>query len=85
MLGCVIMNSDKAYRIQFAIKQFTNSGIPFKLCNTDCGHFNLYKDDKVVMSYWSWTGKCYIPSKKYSNNIGIKNCITKYNKLFNKK
>ena len=69
-------------RITYAIKQFEENNIPYKLCNKTNGHFNLYKDKKVVMSFWSWTGKCFIPSKEYSENIGIHNCIKKYNKLF---
>ena len=75
---------DKYYdeRITYAIDQFEKNNIPWKLCNENNGHFNLFKDTKVVMSFWSWTGKCYIPSENYSENIGIKNCIKKYNKLF---
>ena len=69
-------------RIEYAIKQFEENQIPYKLCNKENGHFNLYKDKKVVMSFWSWTGKCYIPSKEYSENVGIKNCIKKYKKIF---
>lgn len=69
-------------RIEYAIKQFENNNIPFKLCNETNGHFNLLKNNKVVMSFWSWTGKCYIPSNGFSDNIGIKNCVRKYNKMF---
>lgn len=69
-------------RIEYAIKQFEENQIPYKLCNKENRHFNLYKDKKVVMSFWSWTGKCYIPSKEYSENIGIRNCIKKYKKIF---
>lgn len=69
-------------RIEYAIKQFQENNIPYKLCNESNGHFNLLKDNKVVMSFWSWTGKCYIPSKDFSDNIGIKNCIRKYKKYF---
>lgn len=69
-------------RIEYAIKQFENNNIPYKLCNENNGHFNLYKDNKVVMSFWSWTGKCYIPSMEFSDNVGIDVCIKKYNKYF---
>ena len=69
-------------RIEYAIKQFDQNNIPYKLCNKTNGHFNLYKDKKVVMSFWSWTGKCYIPSTGFSENIGIRNCVKKYNKKF---
>lgn len=73
-------NYDK--RIQYAIQLFEQNNIPYKLCNALNGHFNLYKDKKVVMSFWSWTGKCYIPSTGFSENIGIRNCVRKYNKKF---
>ena len=69
-------------RIKYAITQFENNNIPYKLCNENNGHFNLLKDKKVVMSFWSWTGKVYIPSLEFSDNIGIKNCIKKYKKYF---
>ena len=68
-------------KIEYAIKQFEENKIPYKLCNETNGHFNLYKDKKVVMSFWSWTGKCYIPSTGFSDNIGIRNCIKKYKKF----
>jgi hypothetical protein len=74
-----IENYDK--RIEYAKNLFEENNIPYKLCNAENGHFNLYKDKKVIMSFWSWTGKCFIPSKQYSKNIGIKNCIKKYKQL----
>ena len=69
-------------RLKYAIKQFEENNIPYKLCNEDIGHFNLYKDKKVVISFWSYTGKCYIPSTGFSETIGIKNCVKKYVKMF---
>jgi len=69
-------------RIKYAINQFEVNNIPYKLCNESNGHFNLLKDKKVVMSFWSWTGKVYIPSLEFSDNIGIKNCIKQYKKVF---
>lgn len=69
-------------RIEYAKEQFEKNNIPYKLCNAENGHFNLYKDKKVVMSFWSWTGKCYIPSTGFSDNIGIRNCMKKYKKMF---
>lgn len=69
-------------RLEYAKKKFEENNIIYKLCNKSIGHFNLYKDNKVVMSFWSYTGKCYIPSTGYSENIGIKNCIKKYKKMF---
>ena len=72
-------------RLEYAKKQFEENDISYKLCNEDNGHFNLYKDNKVVMSFWSYTGRCYISSNGFSDNIGIKNCIRKDNKLFKSK
>ena len=69
-------------RIEYAINQFKENNIPYKLCNESNGHFNLLKNNKVVISFWSWTGKCYIPSTGFSDNIGIRNCIKKYKKQF---
>ncbi len=69
-------------RLEYATRQFEENKIPYKLCNELNGHFNLYKDCKVVMSFWSYTGKCYIPSIGFSENIGIHNCIKKYKKMF---
>ena len=69
-------------RIEYAIKQFEENNVEYKLCNESNGHFNLYKNKKVVMSFWSWTGKCYIPSTGFSDNVGIKNCIKKYKRIF---
>lgn len=71
-------------RLEYAKKQFEENNIKYKLCNESIGHFNLYKDNKMVMSFWSYTGKCYIPIIEFSDNIGIKNCIKKYNKYFGK-
>lgn len=69
-------------RLEYAKRQFEQNNIKYKLCNEDIGHFNLYKDDKVVMSFWSYTGKCYVLSNGFSGNIGIRNCIKKYKKMF---
>lgn len=69
-------------RLEYAKKQFELNCIPYKLCNELNGHFNLLKDKKVVMSFWSWTGKVYIPSMEFSDNIGIRGCIKKYKKYF---
>lgn len=69
-------------RLEYAKKQFEQNNIPYKLCNENIGHFNLYDSKgKMVMSFWSYTGKCYIPSTGFSENIGIKNCIKRYKKI----
>ena len=64
-----------------AEKQFEKNNIPFRLCNPR-GHFNLLKDNKVVMSFWSSNGRCYIPSIEYSERLDIDDCIEAYKKLF---
>jgi hypothetical protein len=71
-------------RLEYAIKEFERNNIPYKICNESIGHFNLYSKGKMVMSFWSYTGKCYIPAINYSDNIGIKKCIIKYKKLYRK-
>ena len=76
-------NYDK--RIQYAIQRFEENKIDYKLCNANNGHFNLYLNKKVVMSFWSWTGKCYIPSTGFCDNIGIHNCIKRFNRLKERK
>ena len=64
-------------RLEYAKKQFEENNIPYKLCN-----FNLLnKNGKTLLSFWSYTGKCYVPSTGFSENIGIRNCIKKYKKL----
>lgn len=68
-------------RLEYAKKQFLENNIPFKLCNLSNGHFNLYCGKKVIMSFWSYTGKLYIPSTGFSDNVGIRNCIRKYKKM----
>ncbi len=69
-------------RLEYAKKQFEENNIEYILCNEAIGHFNLFKNKKVVMSFWSYTGKCYIPSTNFSDNIGIRSCIKKYKKMF---
>lgn len=69
-------------RFAFAKKAFTEAGIPFEVKDESKGHFNLMKDGKAVMSFWSYTGKAYILSTRWSRNIGIKGCIAKYKKIF---
>lgn len=69
-------------RLNFAIEQFEQNNIPYKLCNESIGHFNLLDSKgKLLMSFWSYTGKCYVPSTGFSDNIGIRNCIKKYKKM----
>lgn len=37
--------------------------------------------DNETINFWSYTGKAYVPSTDFSENIGIKNCIKMYEKL----
>jgi len=71
-------------RIDYAILQFENEKIPYKLCNKSNGHFNLYKDNKVVMSFWSYTGRIYSTLIDIDEDFqrGIKQCLKIYNKNF---
>lgn len=73
---------DRFYEgLAYAEKQFEENNIPFRLCNPR-GHFNLLKDNKVVMSFWSSNGRCYIPSREFSEKLGIDGCIEAYKKIF---
>lgn len=73
-------NYDK--RIQYAIQQFEENNIEYKLCNENNGHFNLFKNGKVVISFWSWTGKIYSTQYNFEDYRGIKNCVKLFNKYF---
>ncbi len=63
-------------RLEYAKKQFELNNIPYKLCNASIGHFNLYFNNKVIMSFWSYTGKI----KGEEDLRGIKACIRLYKK-----
>lgn len=63
-------------RLEYAINQFEHHSIPYKLCNKDIGHFNLFYKDKVIISFWSYTGKIL----GQENRRGIRSCINFYNK-----
>lgn len=69
-------------RIQFAIRLFEQNNISYTLCNENNAHFNLYLGNKVVLSFWAWTGKIYSPNNiiKINEQRGIKNCVALYNK-----
>lgn len=61
-------------RLEYAIKQFEENNIPYKLCNKNIGHFNLYHNGKVIISFWSYTGKI----QGEENRRGIRSCIKLY-------
>lgn len=75
-------NFDK--RLQYAIEQFESNKISYKLCNKNIGHFNLYHKEKVVMSFWSYTGRIYssLLDINEDNQRGIKQCIKIFKKNF---
>lgn len=73
-------NFDK--RIEFAKQMFNKARVPYVLCNAENGHFNLLDENgSVIMSFWSWTGKVYVPIKKMSENVGIRRAINIYKKI----
>lgn len=78
-------------RIEYAIKRFETENIPYKLCNENNAHFNLFINSKVKMSFWAWTGKFIFTGgsecKKYDGDFarGIENCIRAYKKYFKEK
>lgn len=69
-------------RLEYACQMLDNENIKYEIKKKEIGHINLYQDKKVVMSFWAYTGKCYVMSYEYSDNIGIKNTIKLYKKLF---
>lgn len=75
-------NFDK--RLLYAEEQFKVNNIQYRLCNRENGHFNLYFNNKVVMSFWSYTGRIYsqLININEDNQRGIKQCIKIYKKYF---
>ena len=75
-------------RIEYAIKRFEETGIPYKLCNENNAHFNLHVNGKVGMSFWAWTGRFIftggVEHERYDGafNRGIENCIRAYKQCF---
>ena len=69
-------------RFRYAQKAFQENGIPFVIADESKGCFNLLKNGRVVMSFWSYTGRAYIPSIRWGENIGINNCMKKYKEMF---
>ena len=66
-------------RTKYAQEQFDKEVIPYHLVKPEIGHFNLYFEDKVCMSFWARTGKIY--SAKFTigkHERGIKRCIEIY-------
>lgn len=70
-------------RLEYAINQFKENNIEYKLCKKENGHFNLYKNKKVVLSFWSYTGRIYSNIIEINEDYrGIKNCIKTFKKNF---
>lgn len=65
-------------RLAYAIKRFDEEMIPYKICNAANGHINLYKDLKVIMSFWTYTGMINIIGEPSVDSRGIENCIKIY-------
>lgn len=65
-------------------KMLKEEKIEYKLCNEEIGHFNLYKNGKYIMSYWSSSGKCHIPSTNYKGVVSLKKLVELYENEVNK-
>lgn len=59
-------------------KMLKEEKIEYKLCNEEIGHFNLYKNGKYIMSYWSSSEKCYIPSINYKGVVTLRQLVDLY-------
>lgn len=65
-------------------KMLKEEKIEYKLCNEEIGHFNLYKNGKYVMSYWSSSEKCHIPSINYKGVVTLRKLVELYENEVNK-
>ena len=77
-------------RCAYASKLLKNSNILHEIKNENIGHINIIYQNKVVMSFWSRTGKfIYVNSSLFNKKLkpindarGIKACIEYYKKNF---
>lgn len=60
-------------------KMLIEGKIEYKLCNEEIGHFNLYKNGKYIMSYWSSSEKCHIPSTNFKGVVTLRKLVDLYN------
>lgn len=65
-------------------KMLKEEKIEYKLCNEGTGHFNLYKNGKYIMSYWSSSEKCHIPSTNYKGVVTLRKLVELYENEVNK-
>ena len=65
-------------------KMLKEEKIEYKLCNEGIGHFNLYKNGKYIMSYWSSSEKCHIPSINYKGVVSLRKLVELYENEVNK-
>lgn len=59
-------------------KMLKEEKIEYKICNEEIGHFNLYKNGKYIMSYWSSSEKCHIPSTNYKGVVTLRKLVELY-------
>ena len=65
-------------------KMLKEEKIEYKLCNDEIGHFNLYKNGKYIMSYWSSSEKCHIPSTNFKGVVTLRKLVELYENEVNK-
>lgn len=64
--------------IDMVMGELERENIEYKLCNGEIGHFNLYKNEKHIMSYWCFSLKYHIPNGNFKGSCDIKKCIEIY-------
>lgn len=74
-------------RLEFACGLLEWNDIEYKICNASIGQVNLFKNKKVVISFYAYTGAIWCPeySIKKDDLRGIKNCIQLYNEKYKEK
>lgn len=74
-------------RIEYACFILETNKIDYKVTNTSIGQINLYKNKKVVISFYAYTGSIWCPefNIKKDDMRGIKNCVMLYNEKYKEK
>lgn len=70
--------------IDKVIGELEKENIGYKICNGETGHFNLYKNNKYIMSYWCFSLKYHIPNGNVKGSCSIKECIEIYKEQIKK-
>ena len=70
--------------IDMVIGELEKENIDYKICNGETGHFNLYKNNKYIMSYWCFSLKYHIPNGNVKGSCSIKECIEIYKEQIKK-